>query len=275
MRRSRRLRDLRPLLAIVFLLAAVYLLPTDTSLDQIRQAGVLRACVPTSLPPLVTGNQADPGIDVEILQHIADDIGVRLLLLTNSGIGRDFNPHNWRVTRAQCQIIAGGVIASTTTRSFLETTQPHLETGWALILPVPLDTLADSTVGFFAGVTGLDRIALSRFLRDQQARARIVNDVPILVDGLYQGEFAAGVSEALTARVIAGENDWQVQWLPEALGREPVALGLWKSDLTLKRSVERALQRLERRGGLQEIIERYEIAPIGEECGACRVETGQ
>lgn len=42
------------------LLAAVNLLPPDTSLSEVRAAGVLRACLPTAYPPLVTGDPAAP-----------------------------------------------------------------------------------------------------------------------------------------------------------------------------------------------------------------------
>jgi hypothetical protein len=43
------------------LLAAVNLLPPDTSMSEVRAAGVLRACLPTVYPPLVTGDPAAPG----------------------------------------------------------------------------------------------------------------------------------------------------------------------------------------------------------------------
>ena len=49
----------RTILSYVFifgLLAAVNFLPPDTSLGEVRAAGVLRACVPTAYPPLVTGD---------------------------------------------------------------------------------------------------------------------------------------------------------------------------------------------------------------------------
>ena len=50
------------------LLGAVYLLPPDTALQQVRAAGALRVCLPPSYPPLVTGDPSAPGIDVELLQ---------------------------------------------------------------------------------------------------------------------------------------------------------------------------------------------------------------
>jgi ABC-type amino acid transport substrate-binding protein len=94
------------------LLAAVNLLPPDTSLSEVRAAGVLRACLPAAYPPLVTGDPAAPGIDVELLRELAKNMDLRLVVSTNAAMGRDFNPRNWHITRAQCDVLAGGVVAS-------------------------------------------------------------------------------------------------------------------------------------------------------------------
>lgn len=257
-------------LAIVFgLLGGAYLLPQDTSLSQVREAGVLRACIPDEYPPLVTRDVQQPGIDIEILRAIADDMELRLALNTNTAIGRDFNPRNWRLTRSQCQVIAGGVIDSRLTRSFLETTSSYLETGWALVLPHELDSLESRTVGFYAGATGLDRIALGRYLRDQGAAVRIVNSAAALADGLANGEFDAAVSEALTARQVAEYSGWETQWLPADLGRFRIALGLWKGDLTLQRRIEHALGKLRSSSELDAILESYDLTPISDKCTPC------
>src|SRR5437763_15181014 len=124
--------------ALIFgLLAGIYALPPDTSLSEVRKSGLLRVCMPPSYPPLVTGNPEAPGIDVELVQAMARKLGVRLVVNLNQAMGVDFNPGNWRVTRAQCEVLAGGVVASLTPRSFLETSRSFGETGWALLNPQP------------------------------------------------------------------------------------------------------------------------------------------
>jgi hypothetical protein len=107
-----KVRQFAPYVVIFGLLGAVYLLPPDTSLGEVRKAGVLRACLPPSYPPLVTGDRDAPGIDVEMLQALAKNIGVSLIISSNPAIGQDFNPRNWHVTRAQCEVLGGGVVAS-------------------------------------------------------------------------------------------------------------------------------------------------------------------
>lgn len=251
-------------LAVVLgLLLAVYLLPPDTSLAEVRRVGILKVCVPTEHPPLVTGKADAPGFDVELLGLAAKEMGLTLQLNTNTSMGRDINPRNWRLNRAQCQIIGGGVIASPTTRSYLDTTPAFLEAGWAVVEPAQHPaTLDGASVGFLAGFSGFDRIALGRFLRAQGANIDIVNSREELVRGLTSGAFALGVTESLGAGTIARDNGWTVSWLSNDLAHYPLAYGLWKGDLTLKRALQAALAKLEASGEVKRLIEKYELLPI-------------
>ena len=125
-------------LMIFGLLAGVYLLPADTSLSEVRRGGLLRACMPPVYPPLVTSDANAPGIDVELLRALAEKLALKLVITSNPAIGQDFNPRNWRVTRAQCEVLAGGVVASPVTRSFLETSPSYAQTGWGIVSPKPI-----------------------------------------------------------------------------------------------------------------------------------------
>ena len=146
---------------ILGLLLAVTFLPPDNSLKEVRAGGALRACTPATYPPLVTGDAERPGIDVELLRAVAARLRVDLALNVNDAIGRDFNPRNWGLSRAQCQIIAGGVVDSDQTRSFLETSPPHARTGWAVISPQPVGDWKGLNVGVLTMVSGLDRMIVS------------------------------------------------------------------------------------------------------------------
>ena len=97
-------------------------------------------------------------------------LGLKFAITSNPAMGQDFNPRNWRVTRAQCEVLAGGVVASPVTRSFLETSPSYAQTGWAFVLPKPIGDLQGRRAGVLVGISGLDRIALSRFLREQERR---------------------------------------------------------------------------------------------------------
>ncbi len=248
--------------SVLALLVSVSLLPPDTSLSEVTKAGVLKACVPPVYPPLVTGDTEQPGVDIELLKAVAGRLGVSLLITENRAMGRDFNPRNWGLNRAQCQVIAGGVVASVQTRSFLETGPSYAETGWALVAPAPLDGLEGRTVGALTLVSGLDRIGLASFLRAEGATARVVTSPDALVSGIADGTFDAGVTEAMLATRLAEDNGWSVDWASPALARYPVVFGLWKGDITLKRAIEQAFADLAADGTLTAILDRYGITGI-------------
>ena len=246
-----------PSLLTLGLLGAVYALPPDASLSEARSAGLLRACMPPLYPPLVTGDRAAPGIDVELLTAVARDLGLELATTSNQAMGQDFNPRNWRVTRAQCQVLAGGVVSSQTTRSFLDVTPSHALTGWMLILPKPLANWNGKRIGVYTGVSGLDRLALSRLLRARQATPAITQTADDLARGLREGRFEAAITERLLAEKIADANGWKTEWAPAELPRLELVFGLWKGDLTLKRAIVASLGRLDASGETARIIARY------------------
>jgi ABC-type amino acid transport substrate-binding protein len=259
--RPRWVSDVVTFAVIAALLTAVDLLPPDTSLAEVERSRALRICVPSLYPPLVTGTAEKPGFEIELAQAIAARLKVDLLVNTNSAMGRDFNPRDWDLTRAQCEML-GAVIVSDTTRSFIDTTPPHLVTGWAVVAAHLPERLAEKKIGFYAGLVGLDRIALGRFLREHQARPEIVASDEALAEGLRRGRFDAAISEALTAQQIAGETGFTAAWLTGSLERYPLAFGLWKGDLTLKRRLIEVITGLDRDGFISELRARYRIAPI-------------
>lgn len=255
-------RDFGAIAVVLGLLLAVTLLPPDTSLREVKEAGALRACVPPTYPPLVTGDPDHPGIDVELLQAVANNIGVQLALNHNDAMGHDFNPRNWGLTRAQCQVIAGGVVDSDQTRSFLETGPPYARTGWALISPQPITDLKGLNIGVLTLVSGLDRIGLATYLRSKGVHAQVVLQPDDLVAGIAQHQFDAGITEALLAARLATDNHWTVAWMPPELARYNLVFGLWKGDLTLERAVDDAFADLEADGTIAAILARYAGAPL-------------
>jgi len=250
-------------LAAAFLVA-IQFLPPDTSLDEVRRAGALRACVPASAPPLVTGRPDRPGLDIELLREVASGLGVSLQVVTRPGLARDFNLRDSGITRAQCDVVAGGIVASPQTRAFIDVTAPYAETGWASVSTgAPTSAaLEGRRVGVLAGTPGLDRLALSKRLREAGARVTIVAGADELAAGLRVGRFDLGVTEALVATRLAAEIGGAAAFLP-GLDRGALAFGLWKGDLTLKRAIGERLARMESSGIIARIVALYAGAPIG------------
>lgn len=260
----RTLRDLalglRPLAAIFALLFAVSFLPADNALREVNEAGRISACMPPDYPPLViAGGGERPGFDVELIRAVAERSGWRLSVVTNSSMGRDFNPRSWRVTRAQCRILAGGLALSPMTRSFLDTTPGHLRTGWVMVADAadPASLAPGIRVGFYPGLSGLDRIGLGQFLRGIGVETRLVSSVEALRSGLEAEEFDLAITEALLADQTFDGARWTIEWLPERTGRYPVGIGFWRGDLTLRQHVERVLDELADEGFVTELAASY------------------
>ena len=241
------------------LLAAVSYLPPDTSLQDRQRDGVLKVCVPASYPPLITGDPARPGFDAELADAIAKNLGLKLALNVLPSIGRDFNPRNWSLTRAQCDIIAGGVADTTQTRSFLQTLPTPAETGWVGISATGTMPPSGSVVAILPGTAGLDRLALSGWLRKQGLRAQLMRSPAQLEQALKSGSVAAGITERFVAASLdLDTNALTMFWLDESISpRFRMALGLWKGDQTLKRAVADALELFEKSGVMLRLGARY------------------
>ena len=256
-------RDFGGIVTVIGLMLLVTMLPPDTSLEEVEANGAIRACVPTRYPPLVTGDPDRPGIDIELLRAVADHLGVRLLLSPSNAMGRDFNPRNWAINRGKCQLLAGGVVDSPLTRSFLDTGPPYAQTGWAILAQAPLEDIDGLTLGTLTLVSGLDRIGLASYLRHLGVNVRVLRDRRALVDGMAGGELDGSITEALLAGGLAAENGWWVAFMPDELARHNLVFGLWKGDLTLKRRIDQAFRQLEADGTLAAILARYGTLPIG------------
>jgi ABC-type amino acid transport substrate-binding protein len=85
----------------------------------------------------------------------------------------------------------------------------------------------------------------------------IVPSAAALVAGLREGRFEAGVTEKLAADQTAAREGLIADWLPGELPRYPIAFGLWKGDLTLKRAIAGGLDRLVRDGTVANVLARY------------------
>lgn len=246
------------LVIAVALLTGLSYLPPDTSLADRQKTGVLKLCVPPSYPPLVTGDPAAPGFDIELATKVATQLGLRLTVNTLSSIGKDFNPRNWALTRGQCDIIAGGVADTVQTRSFLQTIPTPIETGWAGVGKTAKLPAAGASVVVLAGSSGLDRLQLSGWLRRNGWRTLPARSAPQFVGALESGAASFGVTERSGLAALALNAELQVFALPAAeFPQYRMAFGLWKGDQTLKRAVDDAIGKLQRSGELAALADRY------------------
>lgn len=245
--------------AASFLFALTFL-PPDNSLSDVQASGVLRVCVPESLPPLITDDPAAPGYDLAMLDLIARDIGVRLAINRNSAIGSDFNPRNWRLTRAQCQVIAGGVVDNSATRGFLELLPTGIKTGWAMAISKEVLLQDGATLGVFPGPSSLDRVALSRYLRSNNLKTAPASSSAQLTHMFQGGAVDAIISDRLTLSAL-DLPDADVRMMEEGgLQEFDLAFGLWKGDATLLRAIRKSRENLMQTGLADALAAQYHIS---------------
>ncbi|WP_169194754.1 transporter substrate-binding domain-containing protein [Devosia sp. MC1541] len=246
---------------IVVGLTAVSFLPADTSLKERRDAGFIKLCVPPAFPPLVTGNPEAPGYDIELMQMIADRMGLRLVVNTLASIGADFNPRNWLLTRAQCDVIAGGVADSEHTRGYLQTIPTDAVTGWVLVARDGTTPVAGDSVAVLPGTSGLNRLAVSGWLRESGFKAKPARNSEQFKAELLSGAVSFGVTERFIAASANLEDaDFSLFWLPEQSVQLTVtAIGMWKGDQTLKSEIIHSLSEVKASKAYELLRERYQI----------------
>lgn len=240
------------------LLSGLSFLPPDNSLTDVRQSGVVKLCVPPSAPPFARDDPQAPGFDVALVRMVAQEIGIRTTVNVVSSIGQDFNPRNWRVTRGQCNVIAGGVADTVQTRNFLQTIPTRTETGWVGVSRSAALPEKGSVWAVWPGASGLERLALSAWLRRRGARAQLVrsvDEVPALLDA---GRVDGAIMERYLAASIDASGRYRSVWLPQPeFERRRMALGLWKGDQTLYRAVKAAVEKLEKSDQVDSIRIQY------------------
>lgn len=244
--------------AVSLLLFAASYLPADTSMAQIVKRGTFRVCLPRSRPPLVTGDPALPGFDVDLLAEITKSMELTLLPRTVSAMGADFNPRNWRLSRSQCDAIAGGIVDNIETRGFLQTLPTGVQMGWGRIGPNDLLPKQGMTVAVLPA-PGLDRLMLSRVLRADQADVLLMRNAEDMTAAIITGRAQYGLADKGVTDRLAQESDGlSSEWFEaEGISRQSFALGFWKGDVELRRAFARALSAMEKSGQLTALKSKY------------------
>ena len=243
------------------------LMASDSSPQPLQSVQALKVCVLFD-HPLSSQTSKEPGLEIELAQAIAQQMGLGLQL--DYVRGWELASLDQKVRRTQCQLIAGGVVDAEFNRQQLEFLSPSLDIGWAIVYSPEVRRLKGTRVAVYAGFPGLSRLALSRFLRGQGSEVVLVGSPQELSQSLVSGQVQVGITESVLARHIAAQHNFEVARVPISQAQYFLKLlGIWKGERALKREVTRAIQVLEQSGAIQALFARHKLAAIAERCGIC------
>ncbi|WP_290686633.1 MULTISPECIES: substrate-binding periplasmic protein [unclassified Haematobacter] len=248
-----------PLALAVAVLAAVNLLPPDTAVEEIDAAGRLTVCAPPDLQPLVARGPARPGFEIALVDEAARRSGWRVSVTTNAAMTREFNPANWRISRATCRLIVGGLRDNDRSRSLMEMGAPYLRSGWVWLAP-PGETWPPATVAFTPGSVAMDRVGLGTYLRGEGVRVVPLQSAAALPRVLKEGTASIVITDALTAGFLLDGTGLAATPLPGGPAPEGLAFGFWKGDTTLRRRMDDVLAQMVADGTVDRIANDYGVA---------------
>lgn len=224
------------------------------TIDRIKAAGKLTMLTNAAFPPFEYLDDANniAGVDVEIAQAIADEIGVELEI-----VDMDFDGIVMAIQNGQGDIAAAGMTATDERRNTIDFSINYLDATQLIIVPegsdiaTPAD-LAGKTIGVQAGTTGalfvedmVDDAKLSAFKTGPDAGLALAN-----------GQLDAVVIDEMPAKKIVEANAGLVL-LDEPLTVEQYAIGIAKGNDDLTAVVNTVLERLLAEGAIDALIAKH------------------
>jgi len=250
------------LLMLAFVAIAAPAAATESAAESARE---LRICVDPDNPPLSLNRAgAQPGIDVEVGQAIAErlDLRSRLVWVDTTYGGRALRRS---LLAGQCDVFMGlPVDAAAETAGALALTSPYYSTGYRLIHAENRSYPASEPVDVRKTRIGVERQS-GAHMRLEQIGSHLViygNQREVL-DAVARGEVEAGaiwlsdVERLLQGRTLA------VNALADAAPDRPLrwnmAIGVRRADADLRTSVNRVVGDLLTEGRIKAIFDRYAL----------------
>lgn len=228
---------------------------SDTpTIDRIKAAGKLVMLTNAAFPPFeYMGDDGKPaGVDVEIAQAIAAEIGVPLEV-----VDMDFDAIVMAVQSGKGDLGVAGMTNTEERRKNVEFSINYLNTTQMIIVPKDskIKSKADlvgKTIGVQMGTTG------DIFASDNIENAKIsgFKTGPDAGIALANGQIEAIVIDEMPASQIVAANEG-LKVLDEPLTQEQYAIAIAKENTDLKAVVDKVLDRLLKDGTVDKLIEKH------------------
>lgn len=232
---------------------------TIDGLQKVKDAGKLVMLTNATFPPyeyLGEGNHV-AGVDVEVAQAIADEIGVSLEV-----IDMDFDGLLTAVQTGKGDIVAAGMTITPERQEAVDFSIPYTEATQVIIVNkedpkvASPDDLEGKAIGVQLGTTG--DIYVSDMIEKEGAKieiSRYKSNHEAAMD-LQNGRIDAIVLDELPAKSIAGASD-SLTIIDEPFTVEQYAMAVAKGNKTLADVVNTVMQRMMDEGKILELTEKH------------------
>lgn len=248
-------------LALVILLAYGWLAwsvqsgstPIDPIYAEVVQRGVLRVAVDPGYRPFVEDRDGVlVGFDIDLTRALAAELGVEAIFV-RSGFDALYD----QLTSRQADLIASALPYAPEQGYRARFSQPYFDGGLMLLARADsaitsLSDLRGRPLGVLLGSEG-DALA-RRFALTTPVILYEADDEAVLIAALRSGAIDALILDHVAALGILSSGDFRIV---AALSYEPYVLAMPASAFQLELAINRALQRLEQRGTLTELRQRW------------------
>lgn len=228
----------------------------ESALDKIKESGKLIMATNAAFPPFeYISNNEPAGVDVDIANEIAKDLGVELQV-----DDMDFNAIVPAIQAGKADIGAAGMTITEERQKEVDFSEEYVKSSQYVIIAsgsgVTVESLKDAGViiGVQEGTTG-DFYATDDIKGDPNTEevARYKNAI-VAAQDLINGKCNAVIIDEMTAKNIVEENAGKLELLPEVLTEESYAIAVPKGDTALLEAVNQTIARLKSEGKIDEFV---------------------
>ena len=234
---------------------------TGNTVDKIKEAGELVLLTNAQFPPYeYLGDDNKPaGIDIDIAQKIADELGVKLTV-----VDMDFDGLIPALNGGKGDFVAAGFTITEERKQSVDFSEPYATSTQMVIVTkddpkvaaATVEELAGKTVGVQLGTTG------DIFVTDEVEGATVKTYKSAIEAGmdLANGRLDAVVVDQLPAQSIVASND-TLQVYDEVLTTEQYAMAVKKGDTSLLEVINKVLG--EMKDGMDDLTQKHFDAYAG------------
>ncbi|MGC8800529.1 MAG: amino acid ABC transporter substrate-binding protein [Chloroflexus aggregans] len=227
--------------------------PIDPVYAGIRARGVLRVAVDVGYRPFAEERAGElVGFDIDLVRAIGRELGVDVVFI-RSGFDALYD----QLTGQQADLIAAALPYAPEQGYRARFSRPYFDGGLMLVTQVDstirqLADLQDRRLGVVLGSEG-DSLA-RRFALQTPVTLIETDEIAPLVQGLRAGTIDAAILDRVVALGAIAAGDLRIA---AALSYEPYVLAMPAAAFQLESEINRVLARLEERGELQALQQRW------------------